>query len=175
MGDAQGTVPIYSSPLLLWRHLVGGSGPNMAWFSVAFDTLLFATTAVTLPFCYWRRSSHYWAGHPTVWGPTVRQLAHSVYLWIPEYFLVIFYVFGLVGTFIKTNFVFRYARYAIKSDYSNLIFNLCLRFLSWRHFLQQNSLNSIFFCLSTIYPILLGILENSTSCAFPSRNRAKGI
>ena len=134
----------YSSPLLLWRHLVGGSGPNMAWFSVAFDTLLFATTAVTLPFCYLRRSSHYWAGHPTVWGPTVRQLAHSVYLWIPEYFLVIFYVFGLVGTFIKTNFVFRYARYAIKSDYSNLIFNLCLRFLSWRHFLQQNSLNSIF-------------------------------
>ena len=63
-------------------------------------------------------------------------------------FLGNFYVFGLVGTFIKTNFVFRYARYAIKSDYSNLIFNLCLRFLSWRHFLQQNSLNSIFFVLA---------------------------
>ena len=37
-----------------------------------------STTVVTLPFC--RRSSHYWAGHPTVRGPTVRQLAHSVYL-----------------------------------------------------------------------------------------------
>ena len=97
-----------------------------------------STTAVTLPFCYFRRSSHYWAGHPTVWGPTVRQLAHSVYLWIPEYFLVIFYVFGLVGTSIKTNFVFRYARYAIKSDYSNLIFELCLRFfLSWQHFCNR--------------------------------------
>ena len=49
-------------------------------------------------------------------------------------FLGNFLCFGLVGTFIKTNFVFRYARYAIKSDYSNLIFNLCLRFLSWRNF-----------------------------------------
>ena len=147
MGDAWGTVPIYSSPLLLWRHLVGGSGPNMAWFSVAFDTLLFATTAVTLPFCYLRRSSHYWAGHPTVWGPTVRQLAHSVYLWIPEYFLAIFVCFWSCWHLIKTNFVFRYARYAIKSDYSNLIFNLCLRFLSWQSF-ETEFIKFYFFVLA---------------------------
>ena len=59
-----------------------------------------------LTFCYYssdpsflllKEGSHYWAGHPTVWGPTVWQLAHSVYLWIPEYFLVPFFVFGLVG------------------------------------------------------------------------------
>ena len=53
--------------------------PSMVWSPVACDTsLFFSTTVVTLPFC--RRSSHYWAGHPTVRGPTVRQLAHSVYL-----------------------------------------------------------------------------------------------
>ena len=45
--------------------------------------------------------------------------------WIPEYFLVFF---GLVGMHIKTYFILRYARFAIKSDYLNLIFELCLRF-----------------------------------------------
>ena len=44
--------------------------------------------------------------------------------WIPEYFLVFL---GLVGIYIKTYFILRYARYAIKSDYLNLIFELCLR------------------------------------------------
>ena len=147
MGDAWWTCPFFFSVVTVATPC-WGFGTQHGLISSCFWYLALATTAVTLPFCYWRRSSHYWAGHPTVWGPTVWQLAHSVYLWIPEYFLVIFYVFGLVGTFIKTNFVFRYARYAIKSDYSNLIFNLCLRFLSWRHFLQQNSLNSIFFVLA---------------------------
>ena len=37
---------------------------------------------------------------------------------------------GLVGIHSKTYFIFRYARYAIKSDNSNLIFKLRLRFLS---------------------------------------------
>ena len=50
-----------------------------------------STTVVTLPFC--RRSSHYWAGHPTVRGPTVRQLAHSVFLMDTRIFLGTFFVF----------------------------------------------------------------------------------
>ena len=36
--------------------------------------------------------------------------------------------FGLVGVCIKTYFILRYARYALKSDYLILIFELCLRF-----------------------------------------------
>ena len=111
---------------------------NMVWSPVACDTLLFF-----LFFYYssdssffWRRSSHYWAGHPTVRGPTVRQLAHSVFLMDTRIFLGTFFVFCfcLVGIYIKTYFVLRYARYAIKSDYSNQIFKLCLRFLSWQYF-----------------------------------------
>ncbi len=39
--------------------------------------------------------------------------------WIPEHFLVFF---GLVGSHIKTYIMLSYARYAIKSDYLNLIF-----------------------------------------------------
>ena len=54
--------------------------------------------------------------------------------WIPEYFLVFL---GLVGIYIKTYFIFRYARYAINSDYLNLIFELCLRFL-FISYLNQN-------------------------------------
>ena len=35
------------------------------------------TTVVTFPTLVW--GSHYWEGHPTVRGPTVRQLSHTVY------------------------------------------------------------------------------------------------
>ena len=46
-------------------------------------------------------------------------------------------VFGLVDFPIKTYFNFRYARYAIKSDYLNLMFELCLRFFYLTSYLKQ--------------------------------------
>ena len=39
---------------------------------------------------------------------------------MPEYFL---HFLGLVGIYIKTDFMLKYARYAIKSDYLDLTLN----------------------------------------------------
>ena len=47
------------------------------------------------------------------------------------------FLFLVLWHFIKTHVIFWYARYAIKSDNSNLIFKLCLRFLSWQHFCNR--------------------------------------
>ena len=42
------------------------------------------------------------------------------------------YFLGLVGINTKMNFILRYARFAIKSDYFNLILESCFRFLSYK-------------------------------------------
>ena len=64
-------------------------------------------------------------------------------------FLGIF-CFGLVGIYIKTYSILRYARFVIK--YSNRIFELCVRFLSWQYF--WNRIHQILFlCLNTIYTL----------------------
>ena len=49
-------------------------------------------------------------------------------------------VFDLVDFPIKTYFIFRYARYAIKSDYLNLMFELCLRFFYLTSYLKQKKI-----------------------------------
>ena len=50
-------------------------------------------------------------------------------------------VFGLVDFSIKPYFIFRYARYAIKSDYFNLMLNCAKIFLSYK--LLETEINSI--------------------------------
>ena len=98
--------------------------PNMVWSPVTFDTLLFSFYYSSDSSFLCRRSSHHWAGHPTVRGLTVWQLAHSVYLcscWL----------------FNQDHFILRYARYAIKSDYLNLIFEACSRFFYLTSYLKQ--------------------------------------
>ena len=49
-------------------------------------------------------------------------------------------VFDLVDFPIKTYFISRYARYAIKSDYLNLMFELCLRFFYLTSYLKQKKI-----------------------------------
>ncbi len=64
--------------------------------------------------------------------------------WIPEYFLVFL---GLVGIHIKTYFILRYTRYAIKSDYWNQTFELCLRFFLSYKLLETELIKSYFLFL----------------------------
>ena len=99
-GECLGTMFLLL-PVLLWRHRVGGSKPNMvtllfpAWSdlqSLVIPCFFYFYYSSDSSF-FWRRSSHYWAGHPTVRGPTVRQLAHSVFLMDTRIFLGTFFCF----------------------------------------------------------------------------------
>ena len=83
-------------------------------FLVASEYLAFAILQLW-PFIllhFWRRSSHYWAGHPTVLGPTVCQLSHSVFYlqFLPQDFLILF----RYGTWNSSIIQFRFFWFFIK-------------------------------------------------------------
>ena len=106
-------------PVLLWRHHIGGSKPNMVTLlsqhgliSSRFCYLALDITAVTLSSL--KEELTLLSRAPNRLGSTSLAISSLC-------------VFGLVDFSIKTYF-FRYAKYAIKSDYWNLMFEACLRF-----------------------------------------------
>jgi hypothetical protein len=68
---------------LIFSHLC-----NLAWL-VLYQHILHVTTVVTTLFTLWvyKGGSHYWEGHPTVRGPTVRQLSHTVFFFATRFFI----------------------------------------------------------------------------------------
>ena len=124
-------------PLLLWQHDVRVQSPT--WF----DSRCFADTLLLIvPHVHMCKFL----------GVGEEFIVRRKIFWIPEYFLVFL---GLVGIYIKTYFILRYARYVIKSDYLNLIFELCLKFFYLISYLKQNKLNP-FFCFLSFEFFFLG-------------------
>ena len=150
-------------PVLLWRHRVGGSKPNMVtvlvehglissrlWY-LAFFSFYYSSDSSF----FWRRSSHYWAGHPTVRGPTVRQLAHSVYLMDTRIFLGTFLFF----VFVLLEFASRLISFwGMQGMQLNLIISIwflnCAQDFYHDNIFEMEFINSYFFCLGTIYILL---------------------
>ena len=101
--------------------------PNMVWFPVAFWYLAFNFSITVVTFPFFEEEFTLLSRAPDSSGSDISAVSSLC-------------VFGLVDFSIKTYFIFRYARYAIKSDYLNLMFELCLRFFYLTSYLKQKKI-----------------------------------